>query len=318
MNKQEALIRVNTLLAPYLYLDKTKTDGKDMRFKFSNMGLGVAPAEVHFLNTLSQESQAWPLTAEERNQIVDVLVLYSNHLDQHVDAAEHPKLEQALKEKTVLNWLQNAFSLFNDRTPALEVEEARTLSSFAQLLHYLGKALRYNGTPVEQRVVISQQSVALSQFLNALKLPEEQDPHQYITRNQTYELPVIYSLQELNRFDEALNIAIGHVNHAPTIFHAIQAEVQIAQIYRKKQEPEAGIVHAKKAHDLAVSDNSNLVFNAKQAWMECCSEAGIHEEAVQLAHEILQAQETNVTVKPFHLKAAHGVIEQANRATLSC
>ncbi len=118
LNKQDALSKIDELLKPYLYLDKTKTDSKDMRFKFANIGLGVAPDTVKFLRSLGQECKSWELSTEERLKITDVLVLYSNHLDQHTDASQNPNWMNKLK----IHWYLMCF-----RMPILYSEQPQNL-----------------------------------------------------------------------------------------------------------------------------------------------------------------------------------------------
>lgn len=315
MNKQDALSKVDELLKPYLYLDKTKTDGKDMRFKFANMGLGVAPDTIKFLRSLGQKCKSWQLSTEERLKITDALVLYSNHLDQHTDASQNPKLDEQTKNLLVFNLLHDAYSLFST-APKRTTVQARELSTYAQLLHYYGKALRYNKIPVENRLEFLQEATRISAYLDEKMLEETVDPHQFKPRTMSYELPIIYSYQDLGRFQDALAITLRHISTAPNNFHKIQAQVQTAQTYRKQQEPAKGIEYAKAALDLSISDKSNLLYNAKQALMECYWDAGFKDEAIAQAIGIIESYEKNANcgAKDSHLKAANTIIQEVNMA----
>lgn len=313
MNKQDALSKIDELLKPYLYLDKTKTNGLDMRFKFSNMGLGVSTDTVKFLQKLTDEVSAWQLTADERLKITDVLVLYSNHVDQQNDYTINAKLELNVKESLVISFLDAAQNVFGKK-PEHTKEHARALSTYAQLSHYYGKALRYKKMSLEKRTEILQDALDTAVFLEDQKLADFIDPHQYIARRMTYEMPLVFSYQQSSRFDDALKILFRQKNSAPDNFHKAQALIQLAQTYRLKQKSATGIDYAKEAMLVARTEKTLIQYNAKQALMECYANAGYKDEAFALANRIIADQLNNSScgAQDSHIKAANGIIEELN------
>ena len=312
LNSKEALARIDALLAPYLYLDDAKKDGRggEMSFKFSNNKLGVSAEVISFLNAVSKEAKNWTLTGDEQLKVIDVLVLYSNHLDQHTNDQINPKMAQKVKESTVLAWLTSAKALREG------YDTARELSTLAQLDHYYGKALRYKDAPLNEVSGIQETSVVLARNLEEKKCAKEQDPHQFPGRIESYELPFVYTLQKLGQYDYALTILGRHIASAPDAFLKVQALVQYAKTCCMDGSPKKGLSEAQEAYDLANTKQKSLRFNATQALMESLWGVGEKDKAVELASQLLEEQEKNPScgIKDFHIEAANKIVEQYQQA----
>ena len=146
-------LNVDELLSPYLYLDeslfKGEDDGDACFKKYSNQGNGVPLAIQlkleHLAKAIMDDTHA--VATEERLKYIDLFTLYANHLDQQ-RFGDKPALHE--KERLVLLYLRAA----NKLSPELNYEDlsehdVRELSSHDQMLHYLGKAERYEDVPVE-------------------------------------------------------------------------------------------------------------------------------------------------------------------------
>ena len=140
-------LNVDELLSPYLYLNealfKGEDDGDACFKKYSNQGSGVPLAIQLKLEHLAKAimDDTHTVATEERLKYIDLFTLYANHLDQQ-RFGDKPALHE--KERLVLLYLRAA----NKLSPELNYEDlsehdVRELSSHDQMLHYLGKAERY-------------------------------------------------------------------------------------------------------------------------------------------------------------------------------
>lgn len=323
----ETIEVVQSLLKSHLYLDESKPEGLACRFKFNNNSLGVDEKTRLFLNQLASDIIANNASFETTNkdnilQIIDTLVLYSNHLDQQTSNEKNNRLPQEKKEMTVLHWL-SAAKLLSDHhlSEKLDDKNCRDLSSIAQLYHYLGKALRYNKSiALSDRMTVLQKAVDIANFLQTLKLTKELDPHAYNGRNATYQLPLIYSLQQLGEYDKAAVMMKEQLINAPDRFHQIQANTQLSHIFKGKYEQnnhlsdiETSIEYATTACKLAHDEGHTLLrYHAKVALMQSCDLADKKDDARQIANEILEdvAKNKNCGAKQDHIIAAEECIKR--------
>jgi len=311
------------LLKNYLYLDKnlfkkrqdnTFEQGDACFKKFSNEGKGISlPLRMKLDNTATA-IRTKKFTPENALAYIDVFTLYSNHVDQQ---RFNEKPEPKEKERIVLNLLEAAYALEKKYDyEHLEQYSARELSSHAQLLHYLGKARRYNEVPVADRFVLLQNALKIAKHLAVLNCNELDDPHHYENRIATYELPIVYCLQDMKEYDNAAEIVKPQLQSA-SAFHRAQAYVQLANIYLKKHEEQgAGIDVAEQYAHQAVTESlkpgsSNLVnYNARVCLMNVNAAADKTDEALTLAHAIISEMNANSEcgAKPDHRKAAEKII----------
>jgi tetratricopeptide (TPR) repeat protein len=238
-------------------------------------------------------------------------VLYSNHLDQHTNDQINPKLADTVRTRTVLVWLTSAKALRKG------YDTPRELSTLAQLDHYYGKALRYKETPLSEVECVQETSVVLASVLNEKLCDEAEDPHQFPGRIESYELPFVYTLQKLKKYDYALAILQRHIVSAPDAFLKVQALVQYAKTCCLEGLPEKGLSQAQEAYDLANANQKSLRFNAAQALMECLWDLGEKDKAVELASQLLEEQEKNPNcgIKDFHILAANLIVERYQQAS---
>ncbi|MDF1646848.1 MAG: hypothetical protein P1U61_07730 [Legionellaceae bacterium] len=318
-SKRELELDFEALLAPYLYLDeslfKGEEDGDACFKKFSNQGQGTPRFVWMKLEKIAQDilSGAWEPKADERLNVIDVLTLYSNHLDQQ-RYNEKPELKE--KERLVVTFLKAAHKI----SPIYDYENLsqytpRELSSHDQMLHYLGKAERYEHVAVEQRIEKLLASLKIAIHLSALSCSKLDDPHAFKNRVSTRELPVNYCYQDLNRFDDAAALMLPQIS-SESAFHRTQAHIQLAQIYSKKfqhDHHDAAVVleHAHAAVDESHSTGSTLLeYNARVCLMNAFQLAGEPDQANSIAHAIIDEMDHNETcgAKPLHREAADKVL----------
>ena len=327
-------LNIHERLIPYLYLNKTLFDKKDQSracyYKFSNNGHGV-PATTRFaLDTLATTICAEPIS-ELGNwlEYVDVLTLYSNHIDQQCyDDDQHPRpVSQKEKEAQVLRFLTAAYKL----SPTydylnLTQYKPRELSSHAQLLHYFAKAQRYANIPVAERLAMLEQALAIAKYLTTLSLSDVDDPHAYQTRVVTIEFIMTHSLVELGRSEEAKLILLSHLE-SDSLFHRVQAAVKLAEIaimdYENGQDTiDLALNYARRAVAESEQNQDDLFtlihYNARVSLMNAYQAAGYHYEANKIAKAILAeiAENPNCGAKDLHRKAAK-IIKIINNLTKS-
>lgn len=320
-------IEMNALLMPYLYLDesliKDGDDGKACFKKYSNEGQGMPRAVWIKLNNLATAilNDTVDVAPEERLTYIDVFTLYSNHLDQQ-RINDRPDLKE--KEALVLNFLKAAYKL----SPIYDYNHlnqytTRELSSHEQMLHYLGKAERYDDVAVELRLVKLEQSLVISTYLSALGCDKENDPGAYKNRVATRELAVNYCYQDLHRYDDAAALILPQLK-GDSAFHRTQAHIQLSQIYSKKYQHQGGDLNQVLEHavlsveDSHLADSSLLQYNARVCLMNAYQLADHQDEANAMAQAIMNEMDANADcgAKPLHREAAEKIIA-ANRSVLS-
>ena len=328
------------LLKEYRYLRADLgEEGKACRFKFSNNGEGISEQKQKDISAYIKEIYQGVYDESDEDVLIDLVLLltiYSNHLDQQTSDQKNPKLPLTMKEKKVLKWLEAAAivaqkiipidKLLNEEAlPQLAEETPAALSAIAMMLHYLGKARRY-----DKNISIEQRLPLLTTALNISNLKFfANDTHFFTSRTSTYEMPVIYCLRDMGRQDEAativneqLKVSIATNNY----FHVIQGNVQMSEIYREKHEKtgtgiEDSIKYAKDAINCVLSSakiegeqdftHHILHFNAKTALMKAYSTNDQHDEAKEIAESIISENDldSNCGAKKHHLDAAQNVLD---------
>jgi len=153
------------------------------------------------------------------------------------------------------------------------------------------------------------------------------DPHYYPARNLTFELPVIMSLRQLGRHDEAELIVVAQQEQSckdNNHFHTIQANTQLCEIKREKFEKGEGTIDAALAHaldaiqiikTLDAQEKESFVkhpihFNARVAAMKAYNIGGYEEKAQNFAQAILDEfeQDSNCGAKEWHLEEAQKIV----------
>jgi hypothetical protein len=312
-------LNVDELLSPYFYLDeslfKGEDDGEACFKKYSNKGNGV-PLNLqlkleHLAKAIIENTYA--VAAEERLKYIDLFTLYANHLDQQ-RFGEKPA--QAEKERLVLLYLRAANRLsLKLNYDKLHEYDVRELSSHDQMLHYLGKAERYEPSFVELRLVKLENSLKIARYLSSLTLSKEQDPHAFKNRVPTRELPVNYCYQDLGRYDDAVALILPQLA-TDSAFHKTQANVQLTSIYTKQYlatgiNKEKVLQYANQAVTESTAANSSLLsYNARQSKMLGYQAVGCLEEANEIAHAIIAEMDSNPNcgAKVFHREAAEKVL----------
>lgn len=317
-------ISIDELLVPYLTLDKTLFKGSDdglaCRKKFSNNGEGVSLETRGQLNELAKRIRDGKFKPANWLSHVDVFTLFSNHLDQQTSNEKNPKPGLEEKQALVLNFLEAAWTLSPVYDYAdLSQHDPRELSSHALLLHYLGKARRYNSeVKVEDRLPLLNNALTIAKHLASLSCPAEVDVHAYQNRIPTFELPVNYCLQDLKRFDEAAALIAPQLKLASP-FHVAQARIQLAANRMKKFEHThddscltEALAHAEASVPAAMASGAALIqFNARVCLMNTQLAAGFKSDARHLA-EAMQLEisnNSNCGAKPDHIKAIDAVLE---------
>lgn len=310
IDKNTAFERINAWLQPYLYLDKTKKEGMDERFKFTNDNNGVSKESLDFVNDVIYVAKKWQLTENEQIALIDMLVLMSNHLDQQKNDNINPKLLEENKKRQVLQFLEAAYKTVNI---SVEKMSDRMLSSMAQLYHYLGKARRYNNTDLKMRLILLQDAVEIASKLDDKHLSVIEDPHAYSSRLHTYQYPVIDTLLDLKEFEKAVTNSIKLFKEAPNHFHKVQSCVKVIKSLRQCKRLAEALPYAKEVLELAEKEpNPTLKFNAMREFMLLNWELENYNAAVELASQMLEAQEqdSNCGIKPDHIAAANKIIEE--------
>lgn len=319
LDKQAALNKMANLLAPYLYLDENKKDGKggEMRFKFSNNGLGVEKETIDFLDDVCNELDTWQLSSQETLTVIDTLVLYSNHLEMNRsnDSNEDTKVA---KEQKVLHWLQKA----SERKGLLDLNDPRHMSTWAQLCHYLFKAMRtdnnYAGNTytIETRYPFLQESVALASALQDKQFLKDQDPHQFPDRLLSYGLPEIYELRRMKSYSEAITKIEKYLSLTSDSFMLVQLYTQKAHALREDGQALEGKAFAMQALELSIKEVPNLKFNALQALMLCHFDLEEFEEAAKISKELLDEKSNNpkANIRKDVLDDAERIIFECERA----
>ena len=347
---------LDKLLNPFFYLDEELVAagkyGEACALKFNNAGRGVPQPIRMKLNAIATaiQNDKYLIAPELMLKYIDLFTLYSNQLDQQ--RFDVPPEIAVVKEKEalVLNFLKAAFKLapsyfktafpLSTKTDYSDLAEfnTRELSSYDQMLHYYGKALRYDTVPVptEQRLDLLLNSLRIARYLSITQLAKEADPHAYQGRIATRELPVNYCLQDLKRYDEAIELILPQLD-SPIAFHRAQAHVQLSKIYKDKYLYELELANGDPVNVLAVelkndiakaikhghgafeesliAGNTLLPFNARVCLMEAFQVANDHEKADEIAHEIITLMDTpNSGAKPLHREAAERILA-ANQVT---
>lgn len=312
---------LDELLSPYFYLDeslfKGEEDGDACFKKYSNEGNGVLLATRLKLEHLSQAilNDEHVVRAEEKLKYIDLLTLYSNHLDQQ-RFGDKPQIHE--KERLVLLFLRAAFKLIPELNyENLNSHETRELSSYDQALHYFGKAERYENIPVELRLTKLENSLKIAQYLSTLTVSKEQDPHAFKNRISTRELVVNYCYQDLGRFEDAAALVEPHLA-TDSAFHRTQANVQLATIYTKQylktgENADKALQYAQDAvHESVEAGSSLLIYNARRALMEAYQALDQQDEANSIAQSILDdlANNSKCGAKPLHEEAARKILSE--------
>lgn len=320
-SKHEPDLRLNVdeLLSPYLYLEeslfKGSDDGDACFKKYSNQSNGVPLAIQLKMEYVAKAilDDTYPVVAEERLKYIDLFTLYANHLDQQ-RFGDKPALNE--KERLVLLYLRAA----NKLSPEFNYENlsehgVRELSSHDQMLHYLGKAERYEGVPVELRLIKLENALKIARYLSAQTLSKEQDPHAFKNRVPTRELPVNYCYQDLGRYEDAAALILPQLS-TDSAFHRTQANVQLSSIYTKQYQAtgvneEKVIQYAQDAVAESVHTGSSLlIYNARRSLMDAYQAVGHREEANVIAQSIIDDMDTDphCGAKPLHREAAEKLL----------
>lgn len=300
-------------------MDENKKDGKggEMRFKFSNNGLGVKKETIDFINAVCDELGNWKLSSQEALMVMDVLVLFSNHLEMNRSNDSNNDMKLA-KEKTVLRWLQKASNL----KESLDLEDPRSMSTWAQLCHYLFKAMRpdnnYAGNTytIETRYPFLKDSVAFATELQDKQLEKEQDPHQFPMRLLSYGLPEIYELRNMKLYDTAISKIDKYLTLALDTFMLVQLYIQKAHALRESGKALKGKEFAMQAYEHSKTGAVSLMFNAKHALMLCHFELEEHNDAENIAMKIVEEKSQNprANIRDDILKDANRIIFDVERA----
>lgn len=318
-------VNVDELLSPYLYLDETLfkgSDDGDASFKkFVNEGNGVTlPVRLkleRLANLILNEEVN--IAEEEVIKYIDVFSLFSNHIDQQ-RFGEKPSQQD--KERLVLLYLRAAYKLSPEiNYDNLSEYDSRILSSHDQMLHYLGKAERYENVPVEERLTKLENSLKIARYLSTLSLSKEQDPHAFKNRIGTRELPVNYCYQDLNRFDDAAALIFPQLS-SESAFHRTQANVQLAAIYIKQYRTTATnedklLMYANAAVSESMNtENTVLKYNARRCLMDAYQVLGCIDEANSLAQSIIDDLDAdpNCGAKPLHREAAEKILHDNSQS----
>lgn len=318
-SKSDLRLNIDELLSPYLYLDeslfKGEDDGDACFKKYTNQGNGIPMAIQlkleHLANAILNDT--YVIDTEERIKYIDVFTLYANHLDQQL-FGDKPAIQE--KERLVLLYLRAA----NKLSPEFNYEnlgehDVRELSSHDQMLHYLGKAERYENVPVELRLIKLENSLKIARYLSTQILLKEQDPHAFKNRVPTRELPVNYCYQDLGRYEDAIALILPQLS-TESAFHRAQANIQLSAIYTKQYlatgvNEDKILQYAQGAiAESAYAGNSLLIYNARRSLMDAYQALGQRVEANEIAQSIIDDMDHNPNcgAKPLHREAAEKLL----------
>ncbi|WP_419420731.1 AMP-binding protein [Legionella sp. D16C41] len=305
-------------------------EGRQNKEKFSASGMGLEPSIMHEMNEFVERiknNQIEYTTEDDLFMKIDKLVLAANHLDQELTLNGN-------KEK-VLAWLEAAYQLVskffpkylelleeNVKQTVLEGYSLTHLASYAQLLHYYGKALRYKDNIHEKRSQFLKSAVTIASYLE--EKSELVDQHDFRGRLLTYNLGLMLCLCDKGSLQEALELAKKQVTLAvekQEVFHIIQYKSYIARILLSLQQPEIALQWASEALTLARQFYKyQVVFsNAAIAYIKCCIENKEENKACELAREILAAYKANPLcgVKAHHLQDAKETLQRYDQLARS-
>lgn len=323
-------------LESYYHLNTNMEEGLAIRFKFNNNWLGIPEFQRIIFDNMARELLSNPgkyknLPVKNLLNIVDTLVIASNHLDQQTSTEKNPKpASPQLKKEAVLRWLMAAKQVLPEYSKTLlnnDAESIRLLSSMAQLHTFLGKALRYNSEiTLQYRAEVLMIGVEIARYLND-NVFSEYDPHAYKGRLGNNLLPMIYTLRQLKKPLEALALADESFNQAikeHDDYSQISPITQKALIYKEMFENEGqdafiqeAIKYAQQANNLSNKlGNAITKFNALVTLMECFDVSKDKEETLRIANLIIEdGKQENSGAKPFHIQSAESVIEKYTAAT---
>lgn len=296
---------------------------------------GVPAFVRDYLNALAKAIFADEVHVKEYCHLglTDVFVLLSNHLDQQNSSQVNPMPTEQEKQILVLNFLKAAYIL----NPAIDYTNlsnysVRYLSSHAQLLFYLGKALRYEKAPLGDRLAILSNALKISQYLSSSNVPEnirvEEDVHGFQHRDETYSLPISHCLRQSGRFEEASELVKPQLQ-AKSQFHRVLAACHLSEIYfdalktrpasENKQESDLkqAFIYAHTAVNESKSMKTNVKYNALICLMKLEQYSHNDDNALKIAEGILDDhhQDEACGARATHLEAAQAVVEnQQNRS----
>ncbi len=326
---------IDNLLKDIRVLRDTLPENKACEIKFNNSYLGISESVQQKIGKVIFKINQGHFNSGDKEtllKIIDLLTLYSNHLDQQSSDKENPKLERKVKEEKVLSWLNTAYQVAKQLVPNLDelimmekkeqlfLLNQETLSSLSLMLHYLGKATRYNPQmTVQQRLPLLMTALSISRFLE-----ESKDIHYYSGRIATFEAPVIFCFRQLGMHQDARIMAESQLKKAyamKNIFHMIQGNVQLSEIMREQFEAQntgiqEAILYAEEAIQIAKENTSGnftghcIYFNARVAAMKAYYCAGEKDKAVDMAEAIYAEyeQNNNCGAKPWHVETAQEIL----------
>lgn len=304
-------------------------ESKRLSAKFSNDGQGTDPSRLATITAkLANERELNQLSLEAFGAVINEAVLCANHIDQ-----QHNISDIAQKEQHVLILLKTAYFKFIARYPnfdflsfpSVNIDESffilspHVFSIGAQLLHYFGKALRYEGldTNLLNRVAMFKAAIKIATFLETAVLEEDRqtlDPNYFPGRLLTYHLQIIYTLKQLEQFEEAIehaqkHLLIAHKNH--DTFHIIQGLVQLSESYLAAGQHQAAFERANEVYELVNQSAKRdiLFFNALTIYMKCANLKKYKTLASTLAKSVIALENIpGAAVKPHHITAAKDVL----------
>lgn len=334
---------LDDLLHPFREINPQLPEIEANKIKFQNSGLGVSPKAQLQINRLAHKVQSGKfdeVSATIKLKLIDLFTLYANHIDQQTSEKENPKLSIKDKETTALLWIEAGNHLCETLVPDLSQSiaekncsfDTELLSSLSMTLHYLGKMRRYNPSiRIEDRLPLLQYAVSISKHLASLKAQE--DRHYYSDRTSTFEAPVIITLRQLKRFDEASALVQTQLEDSiarGANFHTIQGNTLLSEIARENERFEDAIQYANNAIDFVLDSeirgeedftHNSIYFNARVTLMKALEAKGDHAEANCMAEAILNEFEANPNCgakESYHIIEARKIVNAGSSSTLSC
>lgn len=333
--------QLDNLLAGYRFMRTDLLEGAACKLKYANVSKGV-PLEKQFeINVIVgkiNKGKFDKASVEIQLKLIDTLVLYANHLDQQTSDEENTRPPLNIKEEKVRCWLEAAWhvaqkvtpeiaQLLTDKQTDFKQMKPEVLSSVSMLLHYLGKVRRYNPViSVENRLPLLTTAVAMSQYLLSLRNEGQliNDPHYYSSRVATFEMPVVMSLGQLGRHDDAAAIMGAQLAQSKAdknYYHIIQGLVQLSVISRNKSKTHPDCIvdaidYATQAIKVVCDESpesfktDTIYYNARVALMNANKLAGNQDVAEACANAILHdyEQNSNCGAKVWHLKEAEALL----------
>lgn len=351
----QAGVQLDGLLQDFRVLNPKLSEGEACKLKFSNRSNGVPVAKQKEIDGIVHKINQGQLDNEDDEtllKVIDVLTLYSNHLDQQTSDKENPKLEPKQKEGKVLSWLEAAHKIAQKLIPNIDsimsenkpdgflASKPQVLSSISQMLHYLGKARRYNPEiTLKDRLPLLTAALFIGKHLDSLLKDNKElnDIHYYSGRVATFQIAVVYGLRELGLYDKALEIMTSQLQHSlqsKDNFHVIQSYVQLSEIAREQYEKEhkditPALNYAEKAIQVVQDATKTpseeqftrhcIYFNARVAMIKAYKVSGDMDHARSLAETILSDNErdSNCGAKPWHIDLAKEVVATSSHS-LTC